>query len=1408
MKTIVNKKRLVLLLGFMAVSMTMWSQIPNIEKMSISTQMFLDELSSKGSFDSPETPPLRESDGSIVGPEIRVHGRHIARPDTIDGKVYVSAFIRVSSEDDINLLKSMGVEIGSRFEKGLLITSLIPVDKIEDVAAIDGVKNIEVAIIMEADTDNARQTTNVDDVLTLSNDALTAGLDHKYDGSGVILGIIDTGIDFQHKAFQDKNGNTRIKGLYCYSGSSVVADWTGSGTLPTTDKTSGDHGSHTSSIAGGSSVIINGTNVTVTDDPSEATYGGMAPNADLYLAGVGTLYTTRIVEAFQRMANYADAQNKPLVVSNSYGSTSGPHDGGNSSGYASAVNEIFGNDSPNRIALFSSGNEAGDADPVQGGGKHVYGTASSSNPLRTILRSHRYSNRDHGYCYSDDLASIWCRSTSVTSMGCRILVLDTRTGEVLKTVTANPSSDGTEVSGLSAYYSGTMKAYTSRSYSKVQIVLKAEDEMRSTSYDSSDPDYYISDYTLALEVYPSSGSAVIDAWGQDYCYFSDYLTTSGYNWTDGTDDMTANDFANNPNIICVGSYVSRERSSGNSLGDISKFSSYATAEANPMGKQLPWITAPGEVLISASNHYYAASSSNIVVNNSTYPYVTKSGTSMACPTAAGIVALWFQAAKEIGKNLTLSEVKEIMKETAIRDSWVTSGANASHFGNGKIDALAGIKYILDKYGNLETHTVCDGDVTTNQFLPVYGYWFDAAQHNQMLYPVSKFTNSSMSGKKLVSMTFYPTSGTYNGTTFTGINFYKDSNPGTVTFRIANMPANSDDFSSGATLKENVDFTLVKSFTMPSSAQTGLTEWVIEFGDDFVYTGGDLLIDVVTEKGKYGRTFFKAENQNGTPGMYSYNTTQQTVNYLPMVTFAWEKASEPPVTAGTVSPDELSFGDVGIGKQSTMTVTITNTGNQTFIPVIDTTNLPSAFSVSGNGAVLPDGTINLTVTYTPTIEGQQSGSFTITIGDQTYTVTVTGSGFVINSTLTSNTEVVIVFKSEAQAVDAIAYQISDIDGDTKHLLPTDNEDGDVNIQVLGNSDITRYDLNRQNGGTNWNVVAVANHDGNDYTQQGYSDNTATVADGATEWMSLIDDAGISSAEATYVPVTHANGLISEDNTYGAARQTKTVTDMSAVVQSIVMSSAYAGGQPWTENGKVYTHYTILLDIDQLIIPTSDTDPTKDYDLYKVRAWRKVDPSLLNERYYSASTGNSGKNRQERLTEDGEFLFEELGYDEYSLVSVTNRDNKYYLGDNSNLTSFYPNWTSRGTNEVMATFGAQKLRENEDETGVIEELSMVFTVRAYYTRTANLQTSGGTKGTRDGESAADGKYYILEYELPLTLHAYDDEIVTAVGSIFIDRQVVDVTYVNSLGMQSSEPFDGMNIVVTRYNDGSVTTTKVIK
>ena len=212
MKTTMNKIRFVMLMVFLAIGLSVWGQIANIEKLSISTQMFLDEMAGRISLDLP-TPSIKNSNGDIINPDLKPYQRPIASPETVNGVLCISSFIHITDEKAISELEALGVIIECRFDNGLL-TSLIPVDNIEKVAALESVKMIEVSEVMYPTTDNARNTTNADDVLSLSNDALTAGLSQIYDGSGVILGVIDTGIDYQHIAFKDKNGNTRIKGVY------------------------------------------------------------------------------------------------------------------------------------------------------------------------------------------------------------------------------------------------------------------------------------------------------------------------------------------------------------------------------------------------------------------------------------------------------------------------------------------------------------------------------------------------------------------------------------------------------------------------------------------------------------------------------------------------------------------------------------------------------------------------------------------------------------------------------------------------------------------------------------------------------------------------------------------------------------------------------------------------------------------------------------------------------------------------------------------------------------------------------------------------------------------------------------------------------------------------------------------
>ncbi len=117
------------------------------------------------------------------------------------------------------------------------------------------------------------------------------------------------------------------------------------------------------------------------------------------------------------------------------------------------------------------------------------------------------------------------------------------------------------------------------------------------------------------------------------------------------------------------------------------------------------------------------------------------------------------------------------------------------------------------------------------------------------------------------------------------------------------------------------------------------------------------------------------------------------------------------------------------------------------------------------------------------------------------------------------------------------------------------------------------------------------------------------------------------------------------------------------------------------------------------------------------------------------------------------------------------------------------------ENTPSYGSPVTAENPDALQVGEPYLFHVII------TRNDRNVGGPR--RGPGAAPDGSFGISPADLP---SGRPDP--TAVKNVIDAKQVVSVSYYNIMGMESETPFEGVNIVVTRYSDGSSSTYKVLR
>ena len=527
---------------------------------------------------------------------------------------------------------------------GHIAVVAVPVGQIEKAASDPRVVRMEKEGGFHYCLDKARETANVNPVTNGQTP-----LPQAFTGSGILVGILDGGFQYNHPTFIDANGKSRIlkawdwektdgepRAIVLTTSDEILARECSYSSRYSKDPS--NHGSHVAGIAGGS-----------------GRYKGMAPESGIILSdfnvpmtkeGTSQLYSDGMLTGMNNLCSYAKEVNKPLVINASLGNNLG------FSTEAKLFQEAFAQlTGPGRIIVAAQGNE--------GDGKECMCYLSSGTNTQ--------GNVDIKCSDLTISADIYWRSAAPLSV-----TFDIKKGNETKTVTINSSELTSEVkvSDQGEYVLKSLRlddAPDGKQMWKVSFIPKGE-----------------GGFSLDI-VAKVTGGQPFDA----YTKFLN-LVNAPQGFTIST-AYTVCVPAAFPNVIAVGNYCNRNfvNDVQDEVGVMNTTSSWGPTWD---GRNKPDVSAPGSIL-SAGNWYCLENEEEKTKEIYDIPgkeyketWVGQIGSSQASPTVAGIIALWLQAKPD----LTPDDVLSVIRETSKAIEPIPN----NHSGAGIIDAYAGLCKIL------------------------------------------------------------------------------------------------------------------------------------------------------------------------------------------------------------------------------------------------------------------------------------------------------------------------------------------------------------------------------------------------------------------------------------------------------------------------------------------------------------------------------------------------------------------------------------------------------------------------------------------------------------------------------------------------------------------------------------------
>ena len=622
-----------------------------------------------------------------------------------DGVQYVPLFIELEPGiDNTAVLVKAGVEI--RTTAGNIITANVPYNLIATIALLPAIKRVELPLLFTRSSDTLmKKYTTVDKVL-----AGSTPLNLPYTGKGVVIGIIDDGIEFGHPYFLDSAGKTCIDAIWNmdYPGRPpagfnygtlwnrdtlnhfITAGYTSLPSISMQQKFgSANHGTPVASLAAG----IN----------------GVAPGATLVAVALTAFQDTllrsdRILDGIAFIYKRARSLEKKCVINISLGTQwGGPHDGKT---LVERAIDNFSRDKPDLLICTSVGNDGNNW-------KHWGGF-----PI--------HPDSSFGFARLTYEGAMYFTIPKQYSSTIRVSVTDSR----------SPNLNSPAISKDSILYQSPFINISSIIQSTVPVVfnsyLKNGSISCSISFTAS---HYNDDYDeliISLQEFtsPRSGTAPIDyhvnrfifkGTGMVHGYFPFFNLHPLYHFNnnpypnDATYRSTDNNFTsiiptNAFSVLSSGAYNIRncyENKLQNKV--INSYQSCQLTYFTSMGPTLdgrikPDIITPGENVVSARSRWDNFMGHQFIIAQN---YQIFGGTSASSPITAGIAALIWQKFPAFTRDSIINRIKS----TAYSDAYTLATPN-NRAGWGKVDAFKALTGITT-----DLRPVCSQPVICKSIIP-------------------------------------------------------------------------------------------------------------------------------------------------------------------------------------------------------------------------------------------------------------------------------------------------------------------------------------------------------------------------------------------------------------------------------------------------------------------------------------------------------------------------------------------------------------------------------------------------------------------------------------------------------------------------------------------------------------------